>query len=619
MKLKKIVSVGLAATILIVATTINPSFATENKNGTNQTTNVNQTAAVVSNKSEVVYAKLSVQGDVNAVYVVNHFEVEKGGSIIDYGNYSSVKNLTESKPIEAAGDKLTMQAEEGDFYYQGNLASMDLPWLVEISYELNGEAVTGQEVAGKTGVLGIHIKTKRNDKVDSVFYDNYMLQISLTLASDICSNIKAPEATIAEAGSSTMLVFTVMPEKTADFSIEATVKDFAMSGIEISAMPFSMSVDVPDTDGMLKDFKKLPEAISELNEGVGKLAKGTTELKRGADRLKNGSGEFEYGLVELKKNSTRITGASAQIREALSNISVSLNRGTSGADLSSMAQLPAALSELSGGLKDISSGLNQLKDGYGKAYNALDTSILNIPDAAITMDQINQLFPDAGKEQRTMLNQLYASYMAGQGVKGTYAQVKQAFASVAPTLENITVNLDKISGALDEMSAQIGSSLTGTDITAQLTQLTEGLTELAYNYSQFDNGLKDYMNGVATLSSGYQQFDSGLSEFVIGVSNMNHGVSELYDGTTTMNNEISKLPDQMQKEIDTLMEDYDSSDFEATSFVSDKNNNTELVQFVMKCSEIKLPEEGNTSKDNSDEKKETIIDRFLALFKREEK
>jgi hypothetical protein len=86
-----------------------------------------------------------------------------------------------------------------------------------------------------------------------------------------------------------------------------------------------------------------------------------------------------------------------------------------------------------------------------------------------------------------------------------------------------------------------------------------------------------------------------------------------------MNKEISKLPDQMQKEIDALTQDYTGSDFEATSFVSSKNTSTELVQFVMKCEEIKLPVDDNTTTDNTEEEKETVIDRFLALFKREKK
>ena len=233
------------------------------------------------------------------------------------------------------------------------------------------------------------------------------------------------------------------------------------------------------------------------------------------------------------------------------------------------------------------------------------------------MDQLKQLFGEVDKEQQAALDQLYASYVAGRTVKATYEQVKQAFASVAPTLENVGANIDTIDGALQEISGQIENSLSGGDITSQLTQLSTGLGELSKNYSLFDTGLQEYMKGIATLSGGYQQFHSGLSDFVSGVGDMNSGVNKLYDGTNTMNKEISTLPDRMQEEIDTLLEEYDESDFEVISFVSPKNLNIGLVQFVMKGEEIKLPDEIKTNTDEKDVKKETVIDRFLALFQRE--
>ncbi len=616
MKLKRVISIGMAVALLLSAITIHSTYATENNNGNNQAPVVSQNAAEVSNKSEVVYAKLSASGTINAVYVVNHYKVVKGGTITDYGSYGSVKNLSDSNTITLAGDKISFQAEEGDFYYQGNMKDKDLPWNIEINYELNDREVSPQDIAGKSGNLVVRIKTKRNDKIDSVFFENYMLQISLTLPSDRCSNIDAPAATIAEAGNNTLLAFTVLPDTETEFKLAAKVTDFRMSGIEISAMPFSMNIEIPDTGGMLKDLEKLPEAIDELNDGVGELAKGTTELKKGAESLRSGSGEIDFGLSELSKNSSEITGASAKMKDALSTISTSISGSASEADLSSLTQLPTVLNELSLGLKGISDGLTELKDGYSMAYVALDGVIQGIPDTSITKDQVDHLFQDANDDQLAMLNQLYASYMAGQAVKGTYAQVKQAFDSVSPTLENVTANIDKITRALDGMSSSIRSSLSGMDLNKQLTQLSQGLTELARNYMQFDKGLQEYMKGVATLSDGYQQFDSGLSDFTRGVSDMNNGVSELYDGTNAMNHEISTLPEQMQKKIGTLMEEYVGSDFEAASFVSPKNIDTGLVQFVLKGEDIKLPEDNNTT-ETSEDKNETVMDRFLALFKRD--
>jgi hypothetical protein len=169
MRLKKIISFGMVAALLMSTMSISTSFATDNDEN-NPASVGNQATAEVKNKSEVVYAKLSAEGTINAVYVVNHFEVEKGGSITDFGNYNSVQNLTESKQIESDGDLISFQAEAGDFYYQGNMESNDLPWIIEITYDMNGERISLQDIAGKSGELGIHIITKQNAKVNTTFF-----------------------------------------------------------------------------------------------------------------------------------------------------------------------------------------------------------------------------------------------------------------------------------------------------------------------------------------------------------------------------------------------------------------------------------------------------------------
>ncbi|MDF2544153.1 MAG: hypothetical protein K0S47_3871 [Herbinix sp.] len=268
------------------------------------------------------------------------------------------------------------------------------------------------------------------------------------------------------------------------------------------------------------------------------------------------------------------------------------------------------------GLKGISSGLQELKNGFSNAAKALDTSIQAIPDTVITKEQIDVQFPKANEEQRKLLDQLYTSYAAGQTVKGTYQQVKQAFDAVAPTIDTLTANIDTISGTLDNISSQIGSSLQGMDIIEKLGTLSTGLSDLSSNYMLFDKGLNEYINGVGNLADGYNQFHSGLSEFGNGVGEMNNGLDGLSDGTTKLNDEVSKMPDRMQEEIDKMMSEYDGSDFVPVSFVSAKNENTELVQFVLKCEGIELPKDKKAT-DTLDESKndETIWDRFIALFK----
>ena len=47
-----------------------------------------------SAKREVVYGKLSARGDVEQIYVVNHFHPQSKTTLTDYGNYENVIQLT---------------------------------------------------------------------------------------------------------------------------------------------------------------------------------------------------------------------------------------------------------------------------------------------------------------------------------------------------------------------------------------------------------------------------------------------------------------------------------------------------------------------------------------------
>src|SRR5699024_10818490 len=75
-----------------------------------------------STKDEVIYGNLDVSGNVKDMYVVNNFNVTEPGLLVDYGDYSHVRNLTDLSDIEQMNhDEVHFQADETNFYYQGNL------------------------------------------------------------------------------------------------------------------------------------------------------------------------------------------------------------------------------------------------------------------------------------------------------------------------------------------------------------------------------------------------------------------------------------------------------------------------------------------------------------------
>jgi len=618
MKMKKTIAFCLALTMVFANVNNFVGAEKELNNANSEKVQNKNEPAKIKEKSEVVYGKLTGNGGFSSAHVVNHFDIEKEGLVDDYGNYSSLVNLTESIELEQKEGMISFYAPKGSYYYQGNTSKTELPWFFEVEYFLNDEKISIDKIAGETGKVNISIKTKQNKAVDSVFYNNYLLQISVSLNAQNFKNIVSKDATIAEAGNNKMITFTVMPKKDGEFSIIGDAKDFEMDGIQISAVPFSANFDIPSTEDMINDFSLLSDAVSKLNEGLLKISEGTAKLSSGSPELKKGSSEFKKGLSDLKTNSSKVLYGSTEIDNALKYISSSLNVDNVNMDLSQFTQLTSGLKELSYGLNGVASGLNKLKSGFGDAYNGLNYTVGTISDESISMEQISSLFKDATPGQQAMLNKLYASHVKSQEVKNTYNQVKPAFASISPTLENINVNVSTMAGALEQIANNLEISLNdmqNNNQIEQLQQLAYGLKELSDNYTSFNNGLNEYIKGVSTISDGYTKFDKGVVDYLNGVDEINKGLTELSNGTKELNANVEDLPEKAQQEIDSMLEDYSSSDFTVKSYTSEKNKNTTLVQFVLKTEPIKIKEEPKKEEIIIEDEKETFVDRFIALFK----
>ena len=614
MKFKKIAVFCLVSAALLLAVPSGLSAAAQNGEGVAATEVLETNEGSISAKDEVIYAILENSGSPESVYAVNQFEVSRAGTIVDWGAYDSVQNLTNTQPVTLEGDKVTFAADTGKFYYQGNMDSADLPWRFDLSYYLDGKAIQPQDLAGKSGEIEIKISTRQNEKVDPTFYENYMIQITVSLDADKCSNIDAPNATIADAGENKAVVYTVFPKKDADFSLRATVEDFTMQGIQISAVPYSMDVEFPDTEEQFADLEELPDAVAKLNDGVGELADGAQELENGASELTGGSASIQNALNTLSGNSTTLVDSSAQINTALAGISDSLNDGSlDNIDLTALSQLPDALTQLSSGLGNVSGGMTDLKNAFVPAYSALDTAIQGIPDGTLTQDEINALAP-TDPNLAEAFGKLTASYTAAQTVKGTYAQVKGAFDAVGTTMDTLSGSLGTVKESVDSMATEIGTALSNMDGLDGLGELASGLAELSANYGTFHAGLTQYMNGVKTLAGNYSSFHSGIASFENGVDSFGSGIDELHAGTNEFEEETADLPDQMQKEIDNMKEEFLPSEFDPVSFTSAKNTDTDYVQFVIKTSGIEKPEESSETDGAETQQEETFWDRLAALF-----
>lgn len=85
------------------------------------------------------------------VYAVNSFAVQAGDTVTDHGSYTAVRNMTTTDPLKHSGDTVTATvAEDGKLYYEGTMdTATALPWLVKLTYMLDGAEIAPEELGGQ--------------------------------------------------------------------------------------------------------------------------------------------------------------------------------------------------------------------------------------------------------------------------------------------------------------------------------------------------------------------------------------------------------------------------------------------------------------------------------------
>ena len=290
-------------------------------------------------KEENVYVSLAGDGSVADIYIVNMFALDGKTEIRDYGAYSSVRNLTSEADISLDGDSVTVSAEAGTFYYQGNLKDAQLPWNISVAYMLDGKNVAADELAGANGHLVISGSVTKNKLADGDFYEAYMVQATVLLDTVKCRNIQTEGATEANVdGNGCKVSYMKLPGQDLSFTIETDVTDFSMEGISLNAVPLAIHMEKPDTselDGQIDDLqdgaqqlddgaKELAAGAQELNSGAAAVASGAASLVAGANTLSGGAAGLAGGTSELSSGLSLLAGQSAALQSGAGTIFDSL-------------------------------------------------------------------------------------------------------------------------------------------------------------------------------------------------------------------------------------------------------------------------------------------------------
>jgi putative membrane protein len=426
-----------------------------------------------TSKEEVVYGILNLDGSINNLYVVNIFN---GGEIVDYGNYSDIRNMTTSEKLNKEGDKITINTKAERFYYQGTLEKKELPWNIAIRYFLDGKEIPGEDLGGKSGSLKIEMSVEHNEKVSITFFDNYALQITFSLDSKLCKNIEAVGATIAEAGSKKHLTYTVLPGNEIDIVVTSNIHDFEMEPVTINGIRLSLDINV-DSSEFKEQITELIDAIGKLDNGASELLTGVNQLSTGMEKYIDGMKPFKDGLGQLSVGADKLNEGATLLKNGLSQLSMQNNLVINGALEIQQAVFDSVNTQLS----SMKSGLPELTP---ENYSSVISSIPQLTDVKKQLDGVVQF------------TQGLKNYTDG------VLQLSNASSDLAIGISEFKASSSIIAESANELYNA------ATEINTAIRKLKDGLVS-------YKTGMNELRKGTAGMSS---EIDSKINEILADIS-----------------------------------------------------------------------------------------------------
>ena len=617
-------------------------------------------SAMAAEKNEIVYVNLRSGGDLDTVYIVNRFEAVTPETIVDYGSYYKVANLSDATPLEQNADSVRLTVPEGTLFYQGDPISASLPWSIRVSYALDGVPIRAEELSGKSGALEMQITIGKGSESLTDFYEHYALNMTVTLNGERCSRITAESATIANSGTDRLLTYVVLPSPDVTYTITTDVTDFAMADVSINGVPLGMDVDI-DTSGIDDKLSELQDGVSQLSSGSSQLASGasglkggaaelqsgTTTLAEGTESLVGGAAQFSAGLDEARAGSAQIAAASAQIVDAVDAVdgktqgspqmSIGEMRTLCNALLDAVSQQERALTDLRGKIATLVSLAESLENGTKRICGLIPESGFSESDVSVlrTLLSRGSSNSDVSSALSSEIAALRRVLDRTEEINGKLSELRKCAEENHKLAVSLSEPLSKLDGQigdalaelaevkaslqatlsmLDQMEANGASSDDGVmdslfamirEMDAGIQALDTGIGELQTSFALLSAGISSVDAGVDSLASGADTLLDGASSLSSGANSLKGGVDELSEGTSGMD-------EQVQEGVDDAISSITGGDFEPVSY-TDPRNMVESVQFVIRIPGVSEAEDPEIVAEEEIEK--SLGEKFLDLFR----
>lgn len=502
-------------------------------------------------KVETVYVMADNQGSVNEVIVSDWLKnADASSTISDASTLSDIVNVKGSETYTENEDgTITWNANGSDIYYQGKTDS-EVPVSVKISYKLDGEDITPEELAGKCGNVTIRFEYTNNSKKtveidgeETEIYTPFAMVSGVMLDSSKFTNVEVTNGKVISDANNYVVMGVALPglkdslaldeDKLSELEIEDDIN--IPEYVEVTAytngfeMPMTLTMATSDalsdlgfsgisnSDGVenvKEDMDELQDGSTQLVDGSSDLYDGTSELKDGTQKLTDGAGDLKDGSKKLKDGIDSYTEGVGKVSSGAGTLDEGIGTLQSG-----VGTLATGAGELNTGISSAKSGADQLQSGASTAQSGAS----QVAAGAAAVDAgAGQL--QAGVDKSITEYNNYAQIIAskyGSWLTANSAEILSTYGAVA---KSVGEQGTTAKATIAQLMQQVKTSL---DTINALKEQNEKLTEKNKAYEEKYGKLSDdSASGESTAST---------DEVVDDENNENNSGNKSSDASNTAN------------------------------------------------------------------------------------
>ena len=264
-------------------------------------------------KDETIFSKTTSSGEAYETVVSARLKNDAEKKLLnDLSNLMDIENVNGDETFEKNGESIVWNADGKNIYYQGN-SEEALPIDLNVTFKLDGETISKDEIIGKSGKVEIVLSYTNNAKQvvningkPTTLYTPFVVVAGTVINNEKNTNITVSSGKVLDQDKKTVVTGVCLPGMQESLNISKDKIDIPDSiTITMDATDFEigsiMSFMTPkafvDTDSKLwDDLDEVYSKVNELQNASNQLVNGTGALKDGASQLNTGAHQLSKEL-----------------------------------------------------------------------------------------------------------------------------------------------------------------------------------------------------------------------------------------------------------------------------------------------------------------------------------